>query len=181
MRVFSDRHDAGVQLARALHRYTEASDALVIAHTLGSVPVAYEVATRLALPLELYADDVGDVDPELAYDDTRHAIDVADRLVLLIDDGDAARELPAAIERLRERGARTIVAAVAVASPQVHLALAAAADELICMLAPQHIYSVQAWYADFTAPSDEDIRQLRVAAARNLLGLRHRRFSQLNR
>lgn len=181
MRVFSDRHDAGAQLARALHRFSDASDAVVIAHTLSSVPVAYEVATRLALPLELYADELGDVDPQLAHGDTPHAFDVGGRVVLLIDDGDAARELPAAIERLRDQRARAIVAAVAVASPQVHVALAAAADELICVLAPQYIYSVQAWYADFTAPSDEDIRQLRVAAAQNLLGLRHRRFSELSR
>ena len=179
MRVFTDRHDAGAQLACALRGYADASDAIVVAHTLGSVPAAYEVAVRLALPLELLADDVGDIDPALAQAGAEHALELADRIVLLIDDGDAARDLPATIGRLRGLGARAIVAAVAIASPQVHVALAAAADELICVLAPQHIYSVQAWYADFTEPSDEDIRELRVAAAQNLLGIRRGRFSQL--
>jgi predicted phosphoribosyltransferase len=161
MRVFRDRHDAGVQLARALARYAEAADVIVLAHTPSSVPVAYEIATRLALPLDVL--------------DTEH-VDAAGKIVLLVDDGGAARELPGAIEGLRECGATSVVAAVGVASPQVCSMLHAAADHAICMLTPQHIYSLEAWYADLTEPSADDVEQLLVAAARDLLRLRRGEF-----
>jgi predicted phosphoribosyltransferase len=164
MRVLADRHDAGAQLAAALHRYMEAPDAIVLAHTHASVPVAYEVATRLALPLALCGDD--DVDP-------------SDKLVLLIDDGDTGRYMASAIEQLRASGARSIVAGVAVASPQVYAMLHAAADHIVCLLTPQHLYSIEAWYAELAEPTDEDVRHLLVAAAQNLLLSRPRHIRNL--
>ena len=170
MRVFRDRHDAGIQLARALSRYTEALDVVVLAHGESSVPVAYEVATRLGLPLDVISgEDTDDGDPLLA-------IDLADRTVIVVDDGDRARELPHAIDRLREHGAAHVIAAVAVASPQVFARLHGTADDVCCMLTPQHIYSIEAWYADLTEPSREDIRALLVSAKRSQLSVRPRNF-----
>lgn len=49
---FSDRNDAGRQLARALERFRGA-DAVVLALPHGGVPVAAEVARHLGLPLDL--------------------------------------------------------------------------------------------------------------------------------
>jgi predicted phosphoribosyltransferase len=164
MRVLADRHDAGAQLAGALHRYMEAPDGIVLAHTHVSVPVAYEVATRLALPLALVDDD---------------DLDVADKLVLLIDDGDTGRYMPAAIEQLRASGARSIIAGIAVASPQVFAMLHAAADDVACLLTPQHLYSIEAWYADLGEPSEDEVRQLLVAAAQSLLVSRPRHIRSL--
>lgn len=160
MRVFRDRHDAGVQLASTLRRYSEATDVVVVAHTHSSVPVAYEVATRLGLPLEL-------LDPTNV---------VVGRTVLLVDDGDDARGMVLAINDLRARGAVMIIAATAVASPAVYTMLHAVADHVSCILSPQHIYSVQAWFADFEPPNDEDVQQLLVAAAKSLLLLRRSNF-----
>ncbi len=156
MRVFRDRHDAGIELARALHRYTMAAEVVVLAHRPCSVPVGYEVATRLALPLMMIEDDLS----------------VANKTVIIVDDGEAAREMAFAIEELRARGAATIVAAIAVGSPQVYAMLHAAADHVTCVLSPQHIYSLQAWYAELDPPSDDDVRQMLVAAAQNLLSAR---------
>jgi erythromycin esterase-like protein/predicted phosphoribosyltransferase len=51
---FSDRHDAGRALAQALHGYAGRSDAIVLALPRGGVPVAFEVATRLHLPLDVF-------------------------------------------------------------------------------------------------------------------------------
>ncbi|HEY5949947.1 MAG TPA: hypothetical protein VIV40_30845 [Kofleriaceae bacterium] len=160
-RVFANRHDAGAQLARALHGFSEACDAVVVALTRDSVPVAYEVATRLALPLTMVDDD--DLNP-------------TGKTVIVVDDGDAAREMCVDIERLRSHRAAKVVAAVPVASPQVFAMLHAAADYVACVLSPQHIYSVQAWYADFEPPSDDDVRHLRVAAAQNLVVVRRTHF-----
>lgn len=161
MRVFRDRHDAGIELARALHRYAMAPDVIVIAHKPCSVPVAYEVATRLALPLMM----IDDAD-----------LCVANKAVIIVDDGEAAREMAFAIEELRARAAGTIIAAIGVGSPQVYAMLHAAADQLTCVLSPQHIYSLQAWYAELDPPTDDDVRQLLVAAAQNLLTARRSNF-----
>jgi putative phosphoribosyl transferase len=179
MRVFRDRHDAGAQLARVLHRYNNAGDGVVLAHTRASVPVAYEVATRLGLPLDVIAAEPP-FELELCDGTGRHEIvrdlDLAGRTALLIDDGDSARTMVSAIERVRAFGAHAVVAAVAVASPQVSLLLHAAADDAVCLLSPQYIYATEAWYADHSEPSSEDIRELLVAAARNLLHVRRGNF-----
>jgi len=52
--MFNDRHDAGVQLAEKLRAYVDA-DAIVLALPRGGVPVGYEVAKALALPLDIFA------------------------------------------------------------------------------------------------------------------------------
>jgi putative phosphoribosyl transferase len=50
--IFTDRHDAGRELARALAHYA-AQDPVVLALPRGGVPVAYEVARALGAPLDL--------------------------------------------------------------------------------------------------------------------------------
>jgi putative phosphoribosyl transferase len=52
--LFSDRMDAGRQLAAALARYAARSDVLVLALPRGGVPVAFEVAQSLGAPLDLF-------------------------------------------------------------------------------------------------------------------------------
>src|SRR5688572_5141578 len=50
---FRDRHDAGRHLAAALEEYAGRPDVLVLALPRGGVPVAYEVARVLGVPLDL--------------------------------------------------------------------------------------------------------------------------------
>lgn len=50
---FKDRHDAGRCLASALRSYAGRSDALVLALPRGGVPVGYEVARALGVPLDV--------------------------------------------------------------------------------------------------------------------------------
>jgi erythromycin esterase-like protein/predicted phosphoribosyltransferase len=52
-RVFQDRRDAGRALAALLGRYRGRKDAIVLGLPRGGVPVAYEVATALDLPLDV--------------------------------------------------------------------------------------------------------------------------------
>lgn len=54
MRRFQDRHEAGVILARELADYAGRSDVIVLALPRGGVPVAYEVAAALAVPLDVF-------------------------------------------------------------------------------------------------------------------------------
>jgi putative phosphoribosyl transferase len=51
---FRNRSEAGRLLARALERYRDHLDVLVLALPRGGVPVAYEVATNLHAPLDVF-------------------------------------------------------------------------------------------------------------------------------
>jgi putative phosphoribosyl transferase len=52
--IFRDRTDAGRQLAGRLSRYAGRPDVLVLALPRGGVPVAYEVAKELNVPLDVF-------------------------------------------------------------------------------------------------------------------------------
>lgn len=51
--MFNNRSSAGRQLAEALSRYEDREDTIVLALPRGGVPVAFEVAQRLHLPLDV--------------------------------------------------------------------------------------------------------------------------------
>jgi putative phosphoribosyl transferase len=53
--LFHDRADAGRRLASALGSYKERRDVIVLALPRGGVPVGYEIATALRVPLDVYA------------------------------------------------------------------------------------------------------------------------------
>lgn len=52
-KLFQDRRDAGRRLARRLQQYKAAKDCLVVALPRGGVPVGFELARILHLPLDL--------------------------------------------------------------------------------------------------------------------------------
>ncbi len=52
--MFRDRSDAGRRLAADLSAFADDPNAIVLALPRGGVPVAYEVATRLHVPLDVY-------------------------------------------------------------------------------------------------------------------------------
>jgi putative phosphoribosyl transferase len=54
LRRFRDRHDAGRQLADKLRPYANRRDVLVLALPRGGVPVGYEVAEALNVPLDVF-------------------------------------------------------------------------------------------------------------------------------
>jgi predicted phosphoribosyltransferase len=53
-RPFSDRTEAGLELAARLDHYKDRDDVVVLALPRGGVPVAYEVARRLRAPLDIF-------------------------------------------------------------------------------------------------------------------------------
>lgn len=52
--LFLNRQDAGQQLAEALKHYSHNSEAIILGLPRGGIPVAYEVAKALSLPLDVY-------------------------------------------------------------------------------------------------------------------------------
>jgi predicted phosphoribosyltransferase len=54
-RAFRDRHEAGAALASLLQGYARRNDVVVLALPRGGVPVAYEVATSLQVPLDVFS------------------------------------------------------------------------------------------------------------------------------
>src|ERR1700730_18005270 len=54
MAIYRDRRDAGKVLARALTRYAHQGDGVVLGLPRGGVPVAFEVATALGAPLDVF-------------------------------------------------------------------------------------------------------------------------------
>ncbi|MES1191881.1 MAG: phosphoribosyltransferase [Steroidobacter sp.] len=53
MKIFTNREQAGRELARRLHREVNCKDAIVLALPRGGVPVGYAVAQALRLPLDI--------------------------------------------------------------------------------------------------------------------------------
>ena len=51
---FTDRRDAGIALAERLQEYKDRDDVIVLALPRGGVPVAYEVARALHVPLDVF-------------------------------------------------------------------------------------------------------------------------------
>lgn len=54
MSLFKDREDAGKKLAARLKKYADREDVVVLALPRGGVPVAYEVARHLRVPLDIF-------------------------------------------------------------------------------------------------------------------------------
>jgi predicted phosphoribosyltransferase len=99
----------------------------------------------------------------------RAPLEVTGKLAILVDDGLATgASMAAAIEALRTRDPARIVGAVPVAPSETCQALRKRADEMICLVTPDPMYAVGVWYEDFTQTTDDEVRALLDAAAREL-------------
>ncbi len=104
---------------------------------------------------------------EHLYRDDRPPPDVRGRTVILIDDGLATGStMRAAVEALREEGARKIVVAVPVAPPDTCEAMKDEVDEIVCAVMPEPFRAVGIWYADFSETTDDEVRDLLARAER---------------
>lgn len=98
---------------------------------------------------------------EHAYRGERQPVNVADKTVIIVDDGLATgATMRAAIRALRKGLAEQIVVAVPIADPQACTAIATEADETVCAATPEPFRSVGLWYKDFSETTDEQVREL---------------------
>ena len=209
-----DRRDAGRALAGKLQRYAGLPNVLVLGLPRGGVPVAYEVATALGAPLDVFvvrklgvpgheevafgaiaSGGVRVLDSsvvaqlrisdamiervtqmerseleqrEALYRPERRFSDVEGRTVILVDDGIATgASMYAAVLALRQERPAKVVVAAPVGSADGVRALAAIADECVCVLMPAMFHAVGLWYVNFEQTTNEDVRDLlRDARAR---------------
>lgn len=106
---------------------------------------------------------------EQAYRRNRPAIEVRNRIVILVDDGLATgASMRAAVAGLRALNARRIVVAVPTADPQTCEAFRPIVDEIVCATTPEPFYGISKWYQDFSQITDEEVEKLLEQAAGQL-------------
>lgn len=98
---------------------------------------------------------------ERSYRGERPAPAVQGHMAILVDDGLATgATMRAAALALRQQQPARVIAAVPVASVPACEQLRADVDEVVCVLTPEPFYGVGHWYADFSATTDEEVREL---------------------
>jgi predicted phosphoribosyltransferase len=215
-KFFKDRAEAGQFLAQKLREYTDDPSVVVLALPRGGVPVAYEVARALNVPLDVFlvrklgvpgyeemamgaiatggvrvlnrrvVDYLGIEDDVIAkvaareqrelkrrerlYRDSRPAVNVRGRKVIIVDDGMATgATMRAAVSALRKQQPEKIIVAVPVGARETCESLAKEDDTIcVCAITPEPFDGVGLWYRDFEQTSDEEVRQLLANVAEGL-------------
>jgi putative phosphoribosyl transferase len=104
---------------------------------------------------------------ERLYREDRAPLAIANRAVILVDDGLATgATMLAAARAVKQQNPERIVVAVPVASAAAWQEFRHYVDEIVCLHTPEPFYAVGAWYEDFSQTADEEVRQLLDRAAR---------------
>jgi putative phosphoribosyl transferase len=102
---------------------------------------------------------------ERVYRDNRPPLAIADRTVILVDDGLATGStMRAAIAAVKQQRPHRVIVAVPVAAATTCTELQAEADEIVCASTPFPFHAVGLWYANFEQTSDEEVHTLLEAA-----------------
>jgi putative phosphoribosyl transferase len=98
---------------------------------------------------------------EAAYRGDRPPLDVCGWTVILVDDGVATgATMEVALRALRKLGAARVIVAVAVAPPETVRWLHREADDVVCLLTPEHFGAISLWFEDFAQTTDGEVRRL---------------------
>jgi putative phosphoribosyl transferase len=96
-----------------------------------------------------------------SYRGGRQPLELAEKTVILVDDGIATGcSILAAVAAIRRRKPARVVMAVPVAPASGCSAIRMEADEVISVAEPDLLLAVSQWYRDFSQISDEDVRSL---------------------
>ncbi len=105
------------------------------------------------------------------YTPVRTSVDPEGRVTVVVDDGSATGATMAmALRSAHARHPRRLIAALAVAPPEVIRDLETLTDEVVCLESPEHLMAVGQFFTDFSQVNDEAVVQaLRQAAQAGLL------------
>jgi putative phosphoribosyl transferase len=94
----------------------------------------------------------------MQYTPIRPPIDPAGRIVIVIDDGLATgATMISALHGLRARNPARLICAVPVAPPETLKRVAAMADEVVCLQAPEYFQAVGQFYRNFFQVEDDEV------------------------
>ena len=86
-------------------------------------------------------------------------------VVILIDDGLATgASMRAAVQALRAQEPRKLIVAVPVSARETCEQFRDEVDDIVCLETPEPFLAVGYWYEDFTATTDEEVRDLLARA-----------------
>lgn len=92
------------------------------------------------------------------YRKARPRIPLADRTVIVVDDGIATGgTMRAALESVRRERPRHVVLAVPVGATSTLDAMRSAADEVVCVEPREDLFAIGAWYRDFSQVDDDEV------------------------
>ena len=92
------------------------------------------------------------------YTPIRPPLEVARRIVIVVDDGLATgATMAAALHSLRQRQPGKLVCAIPVASPEALATIRPMADEVVCLQAPVNFQAVGQFYRHFPQVDDEEV------------------------
>ncbi len=98
---------------------------------------------------------------ERTYRGDRPLPQIANRIIILVDDGIATgATLRAAIAVLKPQHPSRIIVAVPVASLDIARQLQTEVDQLVCLKKAEQLNSISLWYEDFGQVSDREVRSL---------------------
>jgi predicted phosphoribosyltransferase len=104
---------------------------------------------------------------EAAYREGRDGAPLEGRVIILVDDGLATGStMMAAVKAVRQQAPARVIVAVPVGARDTCEALAAVADEVVCVRMPEPFSAVGQWYLNFDQTSDDEVRQLLSARVR---------------
>jgi putative phosphoribosyl transferase len=124
------------------------------------------LVARLAVPADVIAQVTEAESVELGrrltlYRGARPPLSLADRTVIVVDDGLATGfTARAAVEVVRRRGAARVVVAVPVGSPEATASLRSVADDVVCAETNDPFFGISQWYRDFTQVTDAEVARL---------------------
>ncbi|MBD2437815.1 phosphoribosyltransferase [Nostoc sp. FACHB-110] len=96
-----------------------------------------------------------------AYRGERALPEVKNHTVILVDDGIATGStMRAAIAILQPQQPQHLIVAVPVAPPSTCQQLETEVDKIVCLVMPESLYAIGAWYDDFSQTTDAEVREL---------------------
>jgi putative phosphoribosyl transferase len=142
-------------------------DPLCAASVAGASFVDEELSARAADAHEaafagFLADALGELEERArACRGERAALDLAGKTIILVDNGvRTGSTMRVAVRAVRCVSPASIAAAAPVAAAEALDAVREAVEDFVCLASPEPFGHVGIWYADFTRPSDDEIRAM---------------------